>query len=91
VVALLAVLGLAFVVARGCIDADRDVSSQQAIEIAEREARFEPERTQVRFVQQGIPPRGFWAVSLYTLDADNRPDRVQLVLVDAKTGEVKRG
>jgi hypothetical protein len=43
---------------------------------------------QIRFVQRGIPPRQFWAVSLYTVDADDRPEQVELVLVDAQTGEV---
>jgi hypothetical protein len=83
------VLGLAFVVARGCVNADREVSSEEAIEIAEQEARFEPERVQVRFVQQGIPPQGVWAVSLSTTDDTGRLDKVQVVFVDAKTGEVR--
>jgi hypothetical protein len=89
VLALLVVLGVALLVARGCVDAERNVSSEQAIEIAEKEARFTPERVQVRFVQQGIPPVGVWAVSLSTTDDAGELDRVQVVFVDAKTGEVR--
>jgi hypothetical protein len=89
VLALLAVLGLAFLVARGCAGTDREVTPDEATEIARSEAAFEPERVQVRFVQQGVPPRGYWAVSFSTVAENGRIDRVQVVLVDAETGEVR--
>jgi hypothetical protein len=90
VLALLVVLLAAFALSRGCASAGRNVSSDDAVAIARSAARFEPERVQVRFVQQGIPPHPLWAVSLYNLDDEGRPSRVQVVLVDAGTGKILR-
>lgn len=86
--ALVAVLLAAFLVARGCASAGRNLSSDEAIEIARRSTTFQPDKVQVRFVQRGIPPRPVWAVSLYDVDAQGRPIRVRLVIVDAGTGDV---
>ena len=85
-----AVLVLAFLAARGCQASD-EVSSQRAVELARSEATFVPERTQVRLVQRGIPPRAFWAVSLYDVDENGNPTRVLVYLVDRSTGDVTRG
>jgi hypothetical protein len=87
---LVAVLLLAFAVARGCGSAGRNVSSDEAVEIARESVAEERDRHQVRFVQQGIPPHPYWAVSLYDLGARGRPIRVILVLVDASDGRVVR-
>ena len=84
---LAAVLLVAFVSARACQSSD-GVSSERAIELAKAEVRFTPDRTQVRLVQQGIPPRAYWAVSLYTVDDAGRPSRFIAFLVDRKTGTV---
>jgi hypothetical protein len=82
------VLGLAFVAARACANADPDVSQEQAIEIARGVAAFEPDGTQIRFVRQGIPqPIGVWAVSMYQGTAV-QPTRYQVVTVNATTGEI---
>jgi hypothetical protein len=78
----------AFAVSRSCGSTDHPISKDEAIEIASESAELAPDRVQIRFVQRGIPPRQFWAVSLYTLDEDDRPDQVELVLVDAQTGEI---
>jgi hypothetical protein len=85
---LLAVLLAAFAVSRGCGAAGRNVSSDDAVAIARKSTSFEPDKVQVRFVQQGIPPRPLWAVSLYDVDARGRPSRVQVVLVDASSGQI---
>ena len=90
VAVLLAVLLAAFAVSRGCASAGRNVSSDDAVAIARESTAFRPDRVQVRFVQQGVPPRPLWAVSLYDVDAKGRPSRVQVVLVDAGTGQVVR-
>ena len=87
---LVAVLLFAFVVARGCASAGRDVSSDEAVEIARGSVANERERHQVRFVQQGIPPHPYWAVSLYDLGSRGRPINVVVVLVDADTGRIVR-
>jgi hypothetical protein len=83
------VLVLAFLAARGCQGSD-EVSSKRAVELARSAATFTPDRTQVRLVQRGIPPRAFWAVSLYDIDADGNPTRIAVYLVDRSTGDVSR-
>ncbi|MFN0155954.1 MAG: hypothetical protein ACKVUT_16400 [Gaiella sp.] len=87
--ALAVVLLLALAVSKGCASEGRNISSERAMEVARASITFTPDRTQVRFVQQGIPPRPLWAVSLYTTKA-GRPDRVVVVLVDADTGKIVR-
>ena len=78
----------ALLVARGCASAGRDISQDKAIEIARSSVDFTPDKVQVRFVQQGIPARALWAVSLYTVNAQGRPDRAQVVLIDTRTGAI---
>jgi hypothetical protein len=88
--AFAAVIAAAFVASKSCGSTEHAVSQDEAIEIAREKATFEPDRVQIRFVQRGIPVRGFWAVSLYTQDAEGIPDRVKVVLVDAETGEISQ-
>jgi hypothetical protein len=85
---LVAVLAVAFLYVRGCVAQSRPVSSGQAVEIARKEVSFTPDRYQVRFVQRGIPVRGYWGVSFLKVGPDGVPTRVELFLVDAKTGDV---
>ena len=85
----MAVLAVAFLSARACQSSDK-VSSERAVELARAEATFTPDRTQVRLVQRGIPPRAYWAVSLYDVGEGNRPTRVEVFLVDRKTGALTR-
>jgi hypothetical protein len=84
---IVAVLVVAFLSARACQSSD-NVSSERAVELARAEATFTPDRTQVRLVQRGIPPRAYWAVSLYDVDKAGRPTRVAVYLVDRKTGAI---
>ena len=95
----LALLGLVLVAAvvstRTCGAANRNVSSDEAIEIAKRNASFEPcpevQCAQSRYLQRGIPPRAFWGVVLSEdLDAEGLPTRFESFLVDAVTGDVSR-
>jgi hypothetical protein len=88
--ALAAVLLAAFLVTRGCASAGREISSERAVEIARDAIDFTPERTQVRFVQRGIPVQAYWAVSLYNTDSRGRPQKTEVLLVDARTGGVTR-
>lgn len=87
---LLVVLAVAFVAAKSCASRDTEVDSDEAIAIARDEIDFEPDRVMVRFTPRGIESRPFWAVSLSTLDAYGQPDRVTVVLVDARTGEIEQ-
>jgi hypothetical protein len=95
----LALLGLvllaAIVSTRTCGAADRNVSSDEAIELAKENASFEPcpqvPCAQSRFIQRGIPPRAYWGVVLSEkLDADGLPTKYESFLVDAITGDVSR-
>lgn len=81
------VLLIALLATRSCTGRDSELSQAEATEIAAKEAAFDADGTQVRYVQQGIPPRGTWIVSFYTGQA-NDPTRVQTILVDAQTGEI---
>ena len=85
---LLVALLLAAVVARGCGSAGRNVSSDQAIEIAREYWKSDAEKAQVRFFQRGIPPQPVWAVSLYDLDEDGLKTNIRTVVVSATTGEI---
>lgn len=87
----MAVLLVAALFARSCGSTSGEISSERALELARAEASFEPDREQVRLVQRGIPPRRFWGVSLYDVGANGRPTRVEVFLVDARTGDVTRG
>jgi hypothetical protein len=89
------VLLAALVAARTCASADRDISADEAVELARAEVSFEPcpeiQCEQRRFVQRGIPPRAYWGVVFADeLDADGRPTRTESFLVDASTGVVSR-
>ena len=85
---LLALLVLAFVVARSCAGAGSEISKEEAIEIARHEVDYRPDQTQVRLVRRGVQSRPYWAVSLSTLGPGGALDRVTVVLVDARTRQV---
>jgi hypothetical protein len=87
-VALVVVLLVAFGVARSCGSTGRNVTADEAVVIARESTDFKPDKHQVRFFQQGIPPQPRWAVSLYDVGPLGRPIRVYLVIVDARTGAV---
>jgi hypothetical protein len=89
------VLVAALVAARTCASADREISADEAVELAREAASFEPcpeiQCEQRRFVQRGIPPRAYWGVVLApALDEDGVPTRTESFLVDASTGDVTK-
>ena len=86
---LLLVLLAAFGVAKGCNRDRNNVSQDEAVAIAKKAVDFTPTRVQVRYLPQGIPPVYYWAVSLYTLK-NGIPARVEVVLVNATTGAVRK-
>ncbi len=85
----MAVLLVAFLSTRACQSSD-GVSSERAVALAREAASFSPDRTQVRLVQRGIPPRRTWAVSLYDVSREGRPTRVEVFLVDEPSGTVTK-
>jgi len=91
VAAIVGVLLVAFVAARGCQEAEVKVTKEEAIATAEGRVKFEPEETQVRLLRQGINRRPFWFVSL-AITSDRDPDvftRLAVVKVNANSGEVE--
>lgn len=79
-------------VSKTCGSANDEISQQEAVDLAIAEASFtpcEPEICrQVRYLQQGVPPSGFWGVVLSEEIVDGRPTRTESFLVNATTGAV---
>jgi hypothetical protein len=85
---LLVVLALAGVAAHSCGGAKQgQLTQDEAVEAAQSVAVFEEDGVQVRYLNQGIPPRGTWIVSFYQGPVKH-PTVAQTVLVDAETGEI---
>lgn len=89
------VLLVALLASRSCASNADEVTQDEAVELAIGKASFEPcaEEVcrQVRYVQQGIPPVGYWGVVLSEeIDAQGRPTRTESFLVNATTGDVSR-
>ena len=90
VIAVVALLVLTFVAAQGCQQAQIKVPKESAIETARPEAGFEPQRTQVRLVRQGLDGHPFWAIS-FSIRAPSGDgyERLTTVRVDAVSGRVE--
>jgi hypothetical protein len=87
------VLALALVVSQTCQKSQIRVDKDAAIARAQREIDFEPTRTQVRLLRQGLNSRANWIVSLSVpkrgTDLDTQEfSKLAVVTVDANTGEV---
>ncbi len=81
-------LAVAAVSARSCRGGGDDALSQQeAVDTARTVAVLKQADYLVRYLNQGIPPRGTWIVSFYTGPAKD-PVTAQTVLVDAETGRI---
>jgi hypothetical protein len=83
------------VVSRTCGGGRDEITQEEAVEIAIENASFTPcEREicrQVRYLNQGVPPVGYWAVVLSEeVGPQNRPTRTESFLVHAATGDVQR-
>ena len=89
IAAIVGVLLVAFLATKSCARHSDEISQDEAIAIAKKHVTFVPDKVQIRYLPQGIPPVYFWAVSLYTVK-DDRPARVQVVLVNATTGAVQK-
>jgi Peptidase propeptide and YPEB domain len=90
----LAVLGLvlvaAFVFAQTCQKDQVRVSKDQAIQTAREQVSFEPERTQIRMLRQGLNAKPFWIVSLSIPgETDDTFERIAVVRIDANNGKVE--
>jgi peptidase YpeB-like protein len=84
------VLVAAFVFAQTCQKDQVRVSKEQAIETARDQVSFEPERTQIRLLRQGINSKPFWIVSLSIPgEREDTFRRIAVVRVDANSGKVE--
>jgi hypothetical protein len=84
------VLAAAFVFAQTCQKDQVRVSKEQAIETAREQVSFDPERTQIRLLRQGINSRPFWIVSLSIPgEREDTFERLAVVRVDANNGKVE--
>jgi hypothetical protein len=87
------VLIAAFVVAQTCQKDQIRVSKDTAIATAKRQIEFEPTRTQIRLLRQGINSRPNWIVSM-SIPQPGEPlssqvfKELAVVRVDANTGKV---
>jgi hypothetical protein len=84
------VLVAAFVFAQTCQKDQVRVSKEQAIQTARDQVTFEPERTQIRMLRQGINSKPFWIVSL-SIPGETEGTFRQLAVVrlDANNGKVE--
>jgi hypothetical protein len=91
VAVIVALLLVAFFVARPCQQSQVRVTKQQAIAIAERRADFEPELTQIRLLRQGVPGEPFWFVVLSVPSGADEDtfSKIAQFRVNANTGEVE--
>jgi hypothetical protein len=83
------VLVLAFVAAQTCQKSSLRLNKEQAIAKAEAQVDFDPRRTQIRLLRQGVPSKPFWIVSLSR--PGKRPgtfSELAVVRIDANTGKV---
>jgi peptidase YpeB-like protein len=84
-----ALLAVAFVVARTCQEEQVRLTKEQAIERAEQQVDFEPRRTAVRLLRQGLDSKPFWIVSLSIPRRGGEGyRRLAVVRIDANTGKV---
>ena len=86
---IVGVLVLAFVVAQTCQKSEVRLTKEQAVVKAEQQIDFEPQRTQIRLLRQGIPGKPYWVVSLSR--PGERPgtfSELAVVRINANTGKV---
>ncbi len=81
-------------VSKTCASNPDEVTQQEAVEIAVEAASFEPCEQQicrqVRYLNQGLPPVGFWGVVLSESIVNGRPTRTESFLVNAESGAVSK-
>ena len=84
------VLVAAFVFAQTCQKDQVRVSKEQAIATARDQVSFDPQRTQIRLLRQGINSKPFWIVSLSVPGkSEDTFKRLAVVRVDANNGKVE--
>lgn len=81
-------------VSKTCASNRDEITQQEAVDIAIENASFVPCEgeicRQVRYLNQGVPPTGYWGVVLSKEIVDGRPTRTESFLVNATTGAVSK-
>ncbi len=81
----------ALVFSLSCQRSQIRISKDQAITIALRQVDFQPTRTQIRFVRQGLQGAPYWAVSLSKPSPNGRVyRRLAVIQLNANTGDVTK-
>ncbi len=81
----------ALVFSLSCQRSQIRISKDQAITIALRQVDFQPTRTQIRFVRQGLQGAPYWAVSLSKPSPNGRVYlRLAVIQLNANTGDVTK-
>jgi len=87
---IVAVLVLAFVAAQTCQKSSIRLNKDQAIAKATQRVDFEPTRTQIRMLRQGITSRPYWVVSLSRAGKRNGTfSELAVIRINANTGKVE--
>jgi hypothetical protein len=85
----IALLLVILLVSRTCAQTRVSVSQEDAIATARTQVDFTPDGHNIRFLRRGVTQHPYWAVSLWTRrDDGNGLDRVTVVVVDARSGDV---
>ncbi len=90
---VVALAGAAFLFAQTCQKDQIRISKEQAIATAERQVDFDPTRTQIRLLRQGLNAQPYWIVSL-SIPPRGAPLSTQVfkelavVRIHANTGKV---
>ena len=88
--AIAVLLAITAVAAQSCQQAQVRLTEEQAIAKALPRAGFEPERTQIRLVRQGLTAHPYWAVSFSVPAASGDGyAKITTVRVDANTGKIE--
>lgn len=89
VVAAILLLALIAFTSRACAQSRVSVSQADAVATASGQIDYVPDGHNIRFLRRGLTQHPYWAVSLWTRAPDGDGyDRITVVLVDARSGEV---
>jgi hypothetical protein len=90
---IVALVAATFLVSQTCQKDRVRLTKDQAIATAKRQVDFNPTRTQIRFLRQGLGSKPFWIVSLSIPFRGSQLNAQQfkelaVVEIDANTGKV---
>ena len=89
VVLIVGLFAVCLVAATSCQRHQIRISQQTAIATASKQLDFQPDRTQVRLVRQGLNGRPFWAISFSISKTGGKGfERISVARVDANTGKL---